>query len=171
MRQQIIVIAVAVIIVLIIISMVIEHYFGSQKRTFERWPSRIHYEPEQVQRIIRAQKQDVAKGILAIDKKNQIIVIQGARTSPYISTPISCTCPDFANRHLPCKHMYRLAIELKELQTAVGYAGRHGSFDPNSDIQRYQELYNLGTITKETYDRLTRVLEDADEYEHDQDYL
>lgn len=38
--------------------------------------------------------------------------IQSSSGATYSVSLTSCTCPDFQNRHQPCKHMYRLALEL-----------------------------------------------------------
>ena len=108
---------------------------------------------------------------IAIDKKNQIIVIQGTEEHPYIATPVSCTCQDFAKRRLPCKHIYRLAIELGELGTAVRYAERHKAFSPITDMQKYRELYNAGTISRETFDKMCEALESAREDEKADSFL
>ena len=142
-----------------------------ERWTFEKWQSKIHYEPKQVERILRAQEPEIAKGVIAIDKKNQIIVIQGTEEHPYIATPVSCTCQDFAKRRLPCKHIYRLAIELGELGTAVRYAGRHKAFSPITDMQKYRELYNAGTISRETFDKMCEALESAREDEKADSFL
>ena len=58
----------------------------------------------------------------------------GYKTTPVVSADIqgqngtyhvtleSCTCPDFRSRHIPCKHMYRLALQLGLLS---GYDSSH----------------------------------------------
>lgn len=38
--------------------------------------------------------------------------IRGASGAVYRTTLNDCTCPDFRHRHQPCKHMYRIALEL-----------------------------------------------------------
>ena len=38
--------------------------------------------------------------------------IRGASSAVYRTTLNDCTCPDFQHRHQPCKHMYRIALEL-----------------------------------------------------------
>lgn len=35
-----------------------------------------------------------------------------AKIRSFVTSLEECTCPDFEKRHLPCKHMYRLAHEL-----------------------------------------------------------
>lgn len=39
-------------------------------------------------------------------------VLNQEKTKVYYTTLTSCTCPDFKERDVPCKHMYRLANEL-----------------------------------------------------------
>ena len=45
--------------------------------------------------------------------------IKGSKNNRYTVTLNSCTCSDFQNRNVICKHMYRLALELGLL---VGHA-------------------------------------------------
>lgn len=44
-----------------------------------------------------------------IDKNNKCGTLG---TTNYTTTLFKCTCKDFKDRHLPCKHIYRLALEL-----------------------------------------------------------
>ena len=62
----------------------------------------------QQRRMMRANTSDIT--IKEIDKENRFGIFVGERT--YRTTLESCTCPDFKERKLPCKHMYRLASEL-----------------------------------------------------------
>jgi len=163
--------AIICILFAFVIAILLSPFKKRNRWTFEKWQSKIHYEPEQVKRILRAQEPNFSNRILAIDKKNKIIVIQGSEERPYIATPVSCTCQDFAKRHLPCKHIYRLAIELGELGTAVRYAGRHKAFSPITDMQKYRELYNAGTISRETYDKMCEALESAREDRREDSFL
>ncbi len=48
-----------------------------------------------------------------LDAKFAIIV--GSEGKAYKTTLTKCTCPDFKKRHLPCKHMYFLAVQTKAL--------------------------------------------------------
>lgn len=48
---------------------------------------------------------------LEIDAENGVGYFSG-KSGRYTTTLQECTCMDFARRHKPCKHMYRLAIEL-----------------------------------------------------------
>lgn len=70
---------------------------------FGHWNAAIHDSPEQVARRQRALEIKEA----AIDLSNASAVING-----YQVTLDSCTCVDFRNRRLPCKHIYHLAMGL-----------------------------------------------------------
>ena len=68
------------------------------------------------------------KYAVGMDDKTELILIHskvridranlsGITEEGYKTTLISCTCEDFQSRSLPCGHIYRLARELKILQT------------------------------------------------------
>ena len=84
--------------------------------TFGKWPIELHYDPEQLRRIERA-RGIKAEDIIEIDKDQLRGAIYGSQKPRsreryiYYPTLDLCTCGDFVNRHLPCKHMYRLATE------------------------------------------------------------
>ena len=62
-----------------------------------------------------------------IDHDSEIAIFTGTDNSKYETTYVSCTCPDFTKRKLPCKHIYRLRHELlnKELRNSGNSALRH----------------------------------------------
>lgn len=68
--------------------------------------------PEQIKRI------EKAKGVkmtpLSIDYIGQTATFSGSGKKPYETTFNSCTCRDYFVRRLPCKHIYRLRIELEK---------------------------------------------------------
>lgn len=68
----------------------------------------IHSNADQCKRIISAKKANLTP--ISIDKNN--LCGEFAGSSKYKTTLENCTCIDFNRRKLPCKHMYRLAIEL-----------------------------------------------------------
>lgn len=77
--------------------------------TFGIWDESIHMPEDQQKRIKSAEKADTTP--LAVDKDAQNGVFPGSGKKPYETTLDSCTCGDFIRRKLPCKHMYRLAME------------------------------------------------------------
>lgn len=73
---------------------------------WQQWDSCSISEHQQ-RRMMRANASDII--IKEIDKEARYGVFVGGRI--YRTTLVSCTCPDFKERKLPCKHMYRLASE------------------------------------------------------------
>ena len=74
------------------------HYWGG-------WDALIHDEPRQKDR--KARLYEIEPDEITIDHKNMRAIIRG-----YTVTLDFCSCPDFNERRLPCKHIYRLAFEL-----------------------------------------------------------
>jgi len=54
------------------------------------------------------------------------------QTGTYHVTLESCTCPDYRSRHIPCKHMYRLALQL-------GLLSGYDSSNDQALIEHYQK--------------------------------
>lgn len=82
-----------------------------QIATFGSWPQSIHDDPEQQKRINSATGSAVSPD--SVDSEKQMCFISGSGKNPYIVRLDNCTCNDFQRRGLPCKHIYRLAAELK----------------------------------------------------------
>jgi hypothetical protein len=72
------------------------------------WENIDHKDPEQLKR----QKYARRVGIVMINKKEKAGIFEGSCGSIYNASLESCTCTDFEQRKLPCKHIYRLAYEL-----------------------------------------------------------
>jgi hypothetical protein len=49
---------------------------------------------------------------LRIDESARIALYLGGTGKKYRTTLVSCSCPDFKKRRVPCKHMYLLANRL-----------------------------------------------------------
>lgn len=97
--------------------------------TFGKWSADVHAEQPQKTRIERALR--ARTGDAGIDYEQQVGRFFGSEPEPYVTTLNACTCMDFQRRNLPCKHMYRLALELgafgddkmrAELQMPLRYA-------------------------------------------------
>ena len=78
--------------------------------TFGSWPSKIHTDPDQKKR----QKSALDKNLtpLTVDHTENSAVFKGSSKSRYQTTLDTCTCVDYGMRKAPCKHIYRLAMEL-----------------------------------------------------------
>lgn len=83
--------------------------------SFGGWDNAIHELPDQVKRIATAKKSSTTP--TSVDKNSQSAVFPGSGKQPYETTLSDCTCVDFSIRRLPCKHIYRLAMELGLLDT------------------------------------------------------
>jgi len=78
---------------------------------FGLWNSATHEDGAQQKRITSAKKADTTPA--SVDRENKTATFKGSGKSPYTTTLHSCTCRDFLTRKLPCKHIYRLALELE----------------------------------------------------------
>ncbi len=85
--------------------------------TFGKWPENVHATAEQQKRLESAKSSKTTPA--HIDKENEKGIFPGRGSTDYHTTLESCTCVDFARRKLPCKHIYRLAIELGRLKESV----------------------------------------------------
>lgn len=65
---------------------------------------------EQIKRYEKAVISNIK--IISIDKDNSTAKFEGSSGEIYNTTLSNCTCVDFFRRKRPCKHMYKLAIEL-----------------------------------------------------------
>jgi hypothetical protein len=73
------------------------------------WENIDHKDPEQLKRQKYARRVD----IVMINKKEKAGIFHSSSYwSTYNASLESCTCTDFEQRKLPCKHIYRLAYEL-----------------------------------------------------------
>lgn len=73
-----------------------------------------HCSDEQLKRFQRACSGDTIGAVSSLNKKKLCAKIKSSyKPDTIYSTCLSdCTCPDFQQRKLPCKHMYKLALEL-----------------------------------------------------------
>lgn len=75
------------------------------------WDESVHQHPPQFVRMQRAVAQNLS--VLAYDPKYKMAKVEGSGGEIYLTSAFRCSCPDFRERHLPCKHMYALAIALE----------------------------------------------------------
>lgn len=76
----------------------------------------LHDNDEQIKRLNSAKKAECTP--LSINHSDFTGVFSGS-SSKYQTSLTSCTCKDFSIKRKPCKHMYRLAIELGLINTDV----------------------------------------------------
>jgi predicted nucleic acid-binding Zn finger protein len=91
------------------------------KPIWEKWSDSLHSTPEQIKRQICATQPQYAP--LVIDRASYTGKFAGPIEQIYETSLTCCTCDDFIQRNLPCKHMYSLAacLGLIELYTEKYY--------------------------------------------------
>lgn len=89
------------------------------KELWSKWDGN-HDTPDQTKRLASAKKADLTP--VSISTETLEGRFQGSH-GQYLTTLESCNCVDFVRRKLPCKHMYRLAIELGLLGDSVKAKG------------------------------------------------
>lgn len=77
---------------------------------WNEWDASVHQVEGQYERMARTESDDIE--ILSYDKQTKIGRVIGSKGDIYTTTYQGCDCPDFQFRHLPCKHMYTLAMAL-----------------------------------------------------------
>ena len=70
-----------------------------------------------------------------------------------------CDCIDFLRRNLPCKHIYRLALELEVVEIPVYDKKAAAFFDFQAEIDHFYKLYLLGIVTGEQYAKIGEILQ------------
>ena len=82
---------------------------------FGKWVG-VNDSPDQIKRLESAKKSACTP--LSISQEDGAAIFSGSHGT-YSTTLESCTCVDFSRRKLPCKHMFRLAIELGQIDAPV----------------------------------------------------
>jgi len=77
---------------------------------FGPWVEQDHKSPKQEKAVASAQKAQTTP--VSVDTAAQAAVFWGSGKNPYQTTLCSCTCMEFVRFKVPCKHIYRLAMEL-----------------------------------------------------------
>lgn len=94
------------------------HYSGGP--VFGPWDPSVHAAPGQLIRFGRAMARPLSRSlnggasmkILNFDDSGGVVLVQDRSDLSYSVSLNRCTCPDFQERGLPCKHIYALAVFL-----------------------------------------------------------
>lgn len=104
--------------IILIIAIILFFLIYGQKMTssalksnkiFVKFEDTIHDDSDQQIRMQRALQEDLTLKKMTENKFGGTIV--GASGKSYSVSLRNCTCPDYKERHLPCKHMYKFVIE------------------------------------------------------------
>lgn len=125
--------------------------------TFGDWDAEIHNDYDQVRRI--AYLKNIKPENIVINHASQTARVNGTG-GIYDVTLNDCTCYDFYERRLPCKHMYRLAYELGclDLPKTNKKAAKQFWDNLSGEIERYKLMYLNGAISVEKFVKITNAL-------------
>lgn len=108
---------------------------------FGNWNEEIHNDAEQIKRFEKAKSASVSPQ--SIDINNMSGVFSGSGKNPYNVTLDYCPCGDFHRRKLPCKHIYRLAMELNLI---------NGDFNTGINQNKFnQQLFSMPAATQKIF--------------------
>lgn len=110
----------------------------------------LHNEPDQIKRRISASKIKSDK----ITNHGEYYAITGSSGDVYKTTLNSCSCFDFASRGLPCKHIYRFAIDhglIEGFPKIKPKQSKIFSEKMDDEICRFRSYFEQGIISAEKY--------------------
>ena len=84
------------------------------------WNDTIHNTSAQFERIKKATTSNNIN-LIAYNPHTGYAKIRGESGHYYLVNSHRCSCPDFRDRQLPCKHMYYLATVLPDFQEHISY--------------------------------------------------
>lgn len=108
---------------------------------FANWDSSVNSTDDAQKRIKKATSADLTP--ISVDYEAQTGVFNGSGKTPYEVTLDFCNCGDFRRRKLPCKHIYRLAMELGVIKN-----------DYETGINKYslnEQLFSLPVDTQSIF--------------------
>ena len=126
--------------------------------TFGNWEESIHREAKQV----GCRKRASTVVLQNIDSVTGTALAQGSSELPYEVSLESCTCGNFIGTLKPCKHMYRLALDLgmiEDIPKIDRAAAKAFKESIPSEIQRFEDLYFNGAISAEKYAAIVKALQ------------
>ena len=122
------------------------------------WPDELHAEFSQIKRIANAGKIPAGR-ILHLWPESQSAEMVGSSGELYKVSLDHCDCADFHDK--PCKHIYRLAMELGILPPQPSFnkvkAQEFETSVPN-EIERFQKLYEAGALSADKFIKIGNAL-------------
>ncbi|GHU95788.1 hypothetical protein FACS1894208_09240 [Clostridia bacterium] len=107
------------------------------------WANPLMYGEDEESRLAKARL--AATSPASVDVENQTAIFKGSGKNPYKTTLDKCTCVDFAQRKTPCKHIYRLALELELIDGDFQTGKNKNEFLTNKETRKYsdREIFSL----------------------------
>lgn len=114
--------------------------------TFGNWPEDIHISENQKKRMTSAAS--AALTPIEVDRENGTATFSGHH-GIYQTTLNSCPCGDFRSRHLPCKHIYRLAHEMYRIDLGCAVMHNVGAVVNPDETDRIDKSFRIGEVINE----------------------
>lgn len=121
--------------------------------TFGNWHTDVHNKPDQQKRMMSATKSETTPAY--INPENQTAEFPGKKYI-YHTTLNSCDCFDFGSRQLPCKHIYRLAMELGLIESDFS-----SGVNKNEQFTWQEAVKILETLPFEVQEKVRFLLHDT----------
>lgn len=100
-----------------IIEMIVNDF---AKIGWNKWDADVHEKNGQLKRLERATVYGSGMRLLQYNSLRGIAKIKGDSGSIYLTSGERCSCPDYRERLLPCKHMYKLCVLLTDNEAQPG---------------------------------------------------
>lgn len=115
--------------------------------------TKFHCSDEQYKRFKRACSSDEIGKIVSINKYNLSCKIHSSKdyNTIYKTTLKDCSCPDFSEHKVPCKHMYKLALELGIITPEWDISGIPKDLKESIDSLDLSDLCAFLSLLKENY--------------------
>lgn len=121
---------------------------------FGKWVG-VNDSPDQIKRLASAKKSACTP--LSLSPEDGGAIFSGSHGT-YSTTLESCTCVDFSRRKLPCKHMFRLAIELGQIDAPVSSDVRDVKRPRPTGISLSEAVATIEALSSECLSYLKNVL-------------
>lgn len=125
---------------------------------FASLPPSLHEEPDQIRRRITAKK---IKADNIVDCGDHYMVT-GSSGDTYTTNINSCTCFDFVGRGLPCKHIYRFAMDhelIGDLPKIKPKQAKLFEEKISAEVERFRLYYEQGIISAEKYLKIVDAIQ------------
>ena len=98
-----------------------------EKIGWTEWDGSIHRADGQLERIKRAAYHNNGLSLTQYSPRTGFGIVRGSSGESYLVNCHRCSCPDFRERQLPCKHMYFLAMLLVDANPETGVQTKEAS--------------------------------------------
>lgn len=120
------------------------------------YEERVHIEPSQISKRSKAEALKASQ--VKVNKEDQTAKILGSALEPYHVSLSDCTCPDYAVYGLPCKHMYRLAIDLGIFPRLPKVDRNEEKLLIKKELEMWETEFLSGHVSADKYVKIVKAL-------------